>query len=187
VIPILGVASLASLPTIRLFFGDQWDSAAPAASWIAIWAIFRCIHWFANDVLITTCNERLILIKDLIPFTLLVFLIIIAYPFGLERIAIMFLVIGVIEFIVTTIILMISINLSILQWINAWWSNIFIFTTCYLTTWIVGQFIPFDTSSALKVVFTLFFTVPVIWFLTLYVTKNPLYYEIRKVVENRLA
>ena len=185
VIPILGVASLASLPIIRLFFGDQWDSAAPAASWIAYWAIFRCIHWFSNDVLITTGKENLLLIKDAVPLILLAYLIFIAYPFGLERVGFMFFIVGIIEFTVTSIILFFTIRLSFIQFLKAWRSNLIVFVTCYLTTWAMGQVIPFHSIIAWKVVVVLLSIVPAVWLLSISISKNPLYYELRKIIINK--
>lgn len=182
VVPILGVASLASLPAIRLFFGDQWDLAAPVAAWIAIWSIFRTLHWFSNDVLVTVGKENLMLVKEVIPFTLLCFLIASAYSSGLEQIALSFVLVGFIDFILTSVILFYSINLSPIDFIKSWWSVGVIFIVCWLSTKLVELYIPFDSTSPWLVMLALLAVLPIVWFVTLMLCKNPLYFEIKSLV-----
>src|SRR5690554_7371629 len=66
--PVLAVASVVSLPAIYLFFGDQWLEAAPYASLIAWWAIFRMVHWFSSDLLMARGFEKVMVIKEAVVF-----------------------------------------------------------------------------------------------------------------------
>src|SRR5690554_8055744 len=51
-----------------LFFGDQWLEAAPYASLIAWWAIFRMVHWFSSDLLMARGFEKVMVIKEAVVF-----------------------------------------------------------------------------------------------------------------------
>src|SRR5690554_1526195 len=66
--PVLAVASVVSLPAIRIMFGDQWDQAAPIASAVAIWGILHAGHVLAPKALIATGHESAMLFKEVVVF-----------------------------------------------------------------------------------------------------------------------
>ncbi|PRD39322.1 UNVERIFIED_CONTAM: tagD [Trichonephila clavipes] len=62
--PVLAVASLLSLPAIRLLFGDQWDQAAPIASCFMIWAAFRAVNFQFNDLAVAVGRPKLQVLRE---------------------------------------------------------------------------------------------------------------------------
>lgn len=78
--PVLTVAAIASLPTIRIFFGPQWDAAAPVASLMAIWMIFRTTHNLSNNLLVAMGRERITMLKELALFVVAAVLVVVSAP-----------------------------------------------------------------------------------------------------------
>lgn len=186
VIPVLGVASLASLPAIRLFFGDQWDAAAPIASILAIWAIFRYSHWFARDALMAMGREGLMVIREAVPFAILVPMIIWSYPEGLQAIAKAFVVAGSVDFILTSILLRYAIGLQVHRFLLAYWSNLVTVVTCTGVTWLIDKQMPLDIMPAWQAIGLLALIVPLVWIGTLAICRHPLYREIAKLLVSRV-
>jgi O-antigen/teichoic acid export membrane protein len=186
VVPVLGVASLASQPAIRLFFGDQWDAAAPIASILAIWAIFRYSHWFAGDVLMAVGREGLMVIREAVPFAILVPMIIWSYPDGLTAIAKAFVVAGSVDFILTSILLHYAIGLKVHRFLLAYWSNLVTLVVCTGVTWLVDKKVPLDEMPAWQAIGILALIIPLVWLGTLAICRHPLYREIAKVIAGRV-
>jgi O-antigen/teichoic acid export membrane protein len=176
--PVLIVASLCSLPAIRLFFGDQWDAAAPLAAWLAIWAALRSTHWFSNDVLLTLKKEKLMVAKELVVFILLLSGIIIAYPHGLERIAQIFVIVGLFEIVTITLLLRLYIGLEIVAFIRAFFPNLLIAGICAFVVLMIREWIDFEAAPAWKPILALVLIMPTVWFGGLWVFRHPLLVEI---------
>ncbi|SFR58731.1 Membrane protein involved in the export of O-antigen and teichoic acid [Marinobacter daqiaonensis] len=180
--PVLVVGSLASLPAIRLFFGDQWDAAAPLVAWLAIWAALRSVHWFSNDVLVAMHREKIMLIKDLVIFLLLVMGVIAAYPAGLERIAQVFMLVGFFEVFFITLVLRACIGLKPMAFASAWLPNLAIAAGCGVMTLVVRQLIDFELAPAWQPAVALTLVMPPLWLLLLYLLGHPLFKELRGVL-----
>ncbi|MHA7924490.1 MAG: oligosaccharide flippase family protein [Marinobacter sp.] len=182
--PVLVVASLASLPAIRLFFGDQWDAAAPLVAWLALWVALRSVHFFANDVLVAMHREKIMVIKDLIVFSLLFVGVVSAYDGGLERIAQVFLVVGFIEVSLTTWVLHAYIGLQLGSFARAWAPNLFVAGGCALMTLTVRQFIDFDLAPAWQPVLVVATVMPPLWLFLLYLLDHPLFAEFQGILRS---
>lgn len=178
VCPILGVASLCSLPAIRVFFGEQWDMAAPISSIVAIWGIVRTIHWFAADLLAATGNERVLIVKEILPFTCLVVGIIYAFPYGLEAIAWVFACAGGVEVLVSSYILHSFAGIRLTYFFKAWWSNLLVTSVCMFSTYVISLFVDFSNERFWLPIVVIASILPGIWLGMLAMTKNPLFGEI---------
>ncbi|PAV27038.1 polysaccharide biosynthesis protein [Tamilnaduibacter salinus] len=185
VVPALGVSCVASLPAIRLFFGDQWDQAAPVASWLAIWAIFRCVHWFGSEALMAIGRETLVVAREGVPFLVLIPAIVLSYPYGLEATASAFLLAGIVDLFVTTLILHRVFSLKVTEFFRAWWSNLVTLSVCTAGAVALDHILPFETTAVWKVIPILMMTMPLLWFLTLCLCRHPLYQEIMGMVRSR--
>jgi O-antigen/teichoic acid export membrane protein len=185
-VPVLGVASMASLPAIRLFFGDQWDAAAPIASVLAIWAILRYSHWFARDALMAVGREGWMLIREAVPFTLLVPMIFWFYPQGLVGVARAFVIAGVVDFILTSMLLKLALGLPVHRFLLAYWSNLITLATCTGATWAIDSYFSIQTMPAWQAVGLLALILPFVWLGTLALCKHPLFSEISGLVLSRI-
>jgi O-antigen/teichoic acid export membrane protein len=176
--PVLGVASLVSLPMIRFMFGDQWDAAAPIASILCFWGIFKTAHWFSNNALAAVKAEGILIIKELLPLIALVTGIILFYKNDLVTIAWVFLIVGAIEFIFVSFLVYfyanVDINRYLLEWARIAVITIFSMAVCMA----VGTFIPFQASPSWLVMVVLAIIMPVSWIVLLKLFKHPLYDEI---------
>ena len=180
--PVLAVASLASMPAIRLFFGNQWDAAAPLASWLALWAALRSVHWFSNEVLLAIHRERVMVLKEAGIFAILLIGIVVAYPGGLERIAQVFVWVGILEVIVITVILEKCLGLDTGGFLRAWASNVAIAGLCALVTLAVRQQIDFEQAPPWQPAVALVLVMPPVWLGLLWAFRHPLFDELAGVL-----
>ncbi|ONF45440.1 hypothetical protein BTO32_03020 [Marinobacter lutaoensis] len=185
VVPVLGVASLMSLPAIRLFFGPQWDAAAPLAAWLAVWGMIRVVHNFANDVLMASERERVMLLKEVIAFAFLLTGIILAYPHGLESIARVFVLAGAFEWLLVTWLLWRVIGLSPVRFVCAWWGTALVTALCMLVTWALERLFPFDSPDYWKPIVVVALTMPWVWLVGLKLVGHPLFTEIVSLLRRR--
>ncbi|MTI79112.1 MAG: lipopolysaccharide biosynthesis protein [Marinobacter sp.] len=179
--PVLAVGSLASLPAIRLFFGDQWDAAAPLASSLAIWAALRSVHWFSNEVLLAVHQEKIMALKDALVFGVLLVGIVLAFSGGLERIAQVFVLAGFIEVALISWVLRVYIALPFLPFLRVWLPNIFIAGGCALATLGLKKIVDFSEAPPWQPAILLAVVMPPIWLILLYIFRHPLYLEFRDV------
>ncbi|WP_417547400.1 oligosaccharide flippase family protein [Marinobacter segnicrescens] len=179
--PVLAVASVASLPVIRLFFGDQWDAAAPLTSVLAIWLILRATHHFANNLLIATGNERLMTVKEALLFCTIFVLIVVAFPYGLQAVANVFLILGFLEITVVTWLLRSRLDLKIITFYRALLPNFLITVICALTTVLISQYVDFGDNNAWKPVGAIIICLPPVWLISLALFRHPLLREIFRV------
>jgi len=182
--PVLVVGSLASLPAIRLLFGNQWDAAAPLVAWLALWAALRSVHWFSNDVLVAMHREKIMVIKDLFVFTLLLIGVILAYPGGLERIAQVFMVVGFFEVLLITWLLRTCIGLQPMAFVRAWVPNLVVAMGCALMTLAVRQWLDFDQAPAWQPAAALALIFPLFWLFLLYLLGHPLFKEFQGILRS---
>ncbi|MDS1309928.1 oligosaccharide flippase family protein [Marinobacter xiaoshiensis] len=176
--PVLAVASVASLPAIRIFFGGQWDAAAPVASILAVWLILRSVHHFANNLLIASGNERAMLIKEAFLFFAIFVLVITAFPLGLQGVAYAFLILGVLEAFVNTWLLARVLDLKVIPFYLSLLPNLIISMVCATTTFTLSMWLSFEAEPPWKVIGTVAMCLPPIWLLSLKVLGHPLYKEI---------
>ncbi|MCK7548608.1 oligosaccharide flippase family protein [Marinobacter koreensis] len=180
VLPVLSVSAVASLPAIRLFFGDQWDSAAPLASWLALWAGFRSIHWFANDAFVAVYHEKVMVFKDLLIFFTLTVGVILTAP-NLLDISKVFVLGGAFEIVLTSVLLKKYIGLTLINFYKKYASNFVIASACGLLTILISKVYEFDTAQPWKPAIAISLIMPPFWILLLFLFKNPLFLEIKKI------
>lgn len=179
VIPVLIVASLASLPIIRMFFGNQWDAAAPLSAWLCLWAALRSTIGFSNELLVSFKREKVMVIKDALVFAMLLVVIIVSFNNGeLEQIAQGFVLVGAFEVILTLAILRHFTCISFQGLAEAWIPNVIITAGCALMTILIGNFIDFSAHPAWHAVVAIALIMPPWWLLLLRLCRHPLMDEI---------
>lgn len=187
--PVLVVAAIASLPTIRIFFGPQWDAAAPIASFLAIWMILRTTHNLSNNLLVAAGHERVSLYKELALFAVAVVVVIFAFGWGLNAVAASFVILGVFELAMVSWVLNRVLGLQVALFYRRLFPNMMVSTMCGLATWGISFFIPFATEAAWKPVTAIAVCLPPVWFGAMFLVKHPLADElvllIRRVVPGK--
>lgn len=178
VAPVLGVASLVSLPMIRFMFGDQWDAAAPIASILCFWGVFKTAHWFSNNALAAVKAEKVLIIKELLPLMSLIAGIIFFYNDSLVSIAWVFLVVGIIEFFFVSFLVSFYASVDVKQFFSEWARIVLITIFSMVVCLTVGSFIDFQTSPPWLVMMVLALIMPFSWVVLLRLFKHPLYEEI---------
>ncbi|WP_305966984.1 lipopolysaccharide biosynthesis protein [Marinobacter salsuginis] len=176
--PILAVASVVSLPAIRLFFGDQWDAAAPYATLIAYWAMFRSVHWFSSDLLVAKGKEKLMVFKEGGMFVLYISGIALAFPSGLMAVASVFTVAGLVDLVLTTWLLTRFVGLQPLRMARAWLPNLAVTALCWGAAWLIfnnGELVAKGVPNAFWAVAAI---LPLVWVMVIFVFRHPLKQEV---------
>lgn len=181
--PVLAVASVMSLPAIRLMFGDQWDQAAPVASAIAWWGLLRAGHVLAPKALLTVGRESSMLMMDVLIFGFFIVAIVVGYShYGMIGAAWAFALTGVFDFLTASIFMRRQVGLPIV----AFWFGLLpsgaIALVCWLTAQAISYYYPFDSTaswiSAVQVVVLL----PITWLVCVFSLRHPIGKEVKKVV-----
>lgn len=180
--PVLIVASVASLPAVRLMFGEQWDFSAPLASVVALWAIFRSAHVFLPQTLITLGFESAMFSKELIVFPVFLTAIIVGYnSYGLQGVSYGFILAGTIDFLVSYAYLKRYLGLPILEHVMALIPSALTASVCWLAIQGISYIWPFQMTSPFVSFLQILGILPLVWMLALYLFKHPLSDELIKL------
>ncbi len=180
--PVLAVASVVSLPAIRLFFGDQWDHAAPFASVLAFWAMLRGVHWFSSDYLIAHSEERLMVLKELVSFLVYASGMFLAFPFGLWAVALSFVFSGIFEFFVVCWILSVKLKVSQKQLLTAWVPNLIVTLMCLVAALFLDYYVSSEAKGGYGSLLLTAAVLPFVWVGGLFLTKHALSQEVYSLV-----
>ena len=176
--PVLAVASVVSLPAILLFFGDQWDAAAPYATFLAYWAMFRTMHWSSSDLLNAKGKEKIMVIKEGMMFGLYFGGVVLAFPLGLLSVAATFAGLGLVDMLITTVFLARYVKLSPFDFLKAWGSNILLTLICWGAASVIYVMFSGEDGRAIFALIMVASILPFVWVAGLYVTRNPLRNEV---------
>ncbi|MDP5132484.1 MAG: oligosaccharide flippase family protein [Paraglaciecola sp.] len=180
--PVLVVAGFAALPAIRLLFGNQWDSAAPIASVLSLWMCIKVISFFSPSLLIAVGQEAAMFTRDIALFILLLISLIYSYPLGLKAIALTFLLNGIVEVFITSLILKIKIKLPLKAFLISLCKPMLVALCCFFAAALLDYIYPFNDGSPLVVFFLLVFSMPPLWLLLTKWLKLQIYIEVTNVL-----
>jgi O-antigen/teichoic acid export membrane protein len=180
--PVLAVGSVASLPAIRLMFGDQWDAAAPIASIIAVWAILRAPHLLAPQALITLGYESSMFAKELIVFIIFLSAIVLGYrSHGIDGVAFGFVVAGISDFIVSALFTKTYLRLPAFQHLLTLMPSLGVTAVCWAAVQGIAYLWPFEATSSIFSFLQILLLLPLVWISCLYAFKHPLRFEMTKI------
>lgn len=177
VVPVLAVAGVASLPVIRMFFGQQWDAAAVLASWLSLWAALRSLHYLSNTILTVMEKEKIMLFKELIVFLFYLVVVILAFPGGLIVVAQIFALAGLIEFVITSIVLKRTIGLKNMLFISKLMPTVWVTLVSAAATYWISMYVDFYNENFWPAIMIICLVLPFIWLSSLRLFNHPLYDE----------
>lgn len=180
--PVLAVVAIASLPTLRFFFGLQWDVAAPIASWLALWLVLRTTHHLVNNLFIAAGHEKVMLLKEFLIFVVVLIAIPVGFEFGLVAVAKSFVCAGVVELILTTWLLRRVLGLSVLSFIKALLPSLVMSVACGVATYLISLIVDFESEQYWIPVLTIAIVLPFVWMGSAIVLRHPIVSEIRNVL-----
>lgn len=183
--PVLAVASLTAFPAIRLFFGDQWDAAAPIAAILAYWALLRSVHTLSAPLLLAVGREVWMVTKEAIVFVIFVAGIVVAFPYGLESVAWALVVSSAVNVVLTSLILKWSIGLGLMSFIGMMMPNIILTAACWVAAYLIGLFIDFETASPFLSIGVVAAILPWVWLGTAVLLRHEIYQELKGLVVRR--
>lgn len=181
--PVLAVASVVSLPAIYLFFGHQWVEAAPFATLIAYWALFRTVHWFSSDLLMARGYEHVLVLKEGVVFAIHFALILGFYPYGLNAVAAGFAIAGFMDLIITTWVLWRYLELSPWGLALAWRSNLVMTGICGGAAWGIYNLVLAAGYSPVSGLLLVAAVMPVLWVALIAQLGHSLWPEVRRLVQ----
>lgn len=181
--PVLAVASVASLPAIRLLFGSQWDEAAPIASLVAIWGILRSGHALSPKALVATGQETAMLLKELIVFVAFVAAIIIGYSrFGMMGAGFGFVLTGLADFVLASLFMKVKVGLGIFRYWRALVSSVMVTLACWVFMQGIAYYFPFDSTPSWVTALQTVFLLPLVWLASVFGFFHPIRKEVLKLL-----
>lgn len=173
--PVLAVASVASLPAIRLMFGSQWDQAAPIAALTAFWAILRSAHVLAPTALIAVGKEGSMLLKEVIVFVVFLITTISAYiKFGSIGVAYAFIFAGLSDFLVSSWFMKHKVGMGFLFYCAGMFNSVLVTLVCWCATSLLDWCISFTDTSPLAVLLYISGVLPPVWLASILLLKHAL-------------
>tara|TARA_R110001599_G_scaffold52033_1_gene145722 strand:- start:3265 stop:4710 length:1446 start_codon:yes stop_codon:yes gene_type:complete len=186
--PVLAVASVASLPAIRLMFGDQWDQAAPFATVAAFWAILRSAHVMAPNALVAVGKEGSMLAKEVIVFGVFLVATTIAYmQFGSIGVAYAFVFAGLTDFLVSSWFMKHKVGLGFLSYCAGMTSSALLALVCWSTASVLDWYLSFEDASPFAVLLYITGVLPPVWLASVLLLKHPLRHQIRAIYDKVLS
>lgn len=184
--PIIAVAGYAALPAIRLLFGEQWDAAAPIAAVLSAWMLIKVVSFFSPQLLIAMGFEVLMFKRDLVCFAVLLISLICSYPYGLDAMAYAFLFSGLVEMLITLIMLRYAINLNLIELLQQLIPPLIVTCCCLAAAWLLNLMYPFSTTSPLLIFVLLAFCISPLWLITTKLLKLQIYQEVTAIITTLL-
>lgn len=180
--PVLAVASVASLPAIRLMFGDQWDKAAPIASVAAFWALLRSAHILAPKALVAVGKEGSMLMKEVIVFAVFLVATTIAYlQFGSIGVAYAFVLAGLTDFLVSSWFMKHKVGVGFLSYCSGMISSVLVALICWSGASVLDWYISFKDASPFAVLLYITVVLPPVWLASILLLKHPLREQVRAI------
>ena len=177
-LPVFAVAGSASYPMIIALFGDQWVTAVPITSILAIWVMLVSAHSFSASAFIVSGAENMMFRSGLFVTGLRFILILLTASYGIEAVAWAMVVSGVIEFGVITLALKNCMGFRASRMMNILWPNLFIAVVCWLATKLIDHFMVFEEASPLQSLAVIAVCMPLLWLMLLRVTRHDAWYLI---------
>ena len=181
--PVLAVGSVASLPAIRLMFGDQWDAAAPIASVVAVWAMLRAPHVLAPQALITLGYESSMFTKELIVFIVFLGAIIFGYhKAGMLGVAYGFIAAGITDLVVSAFLARSIMKLPIFKHLVSLIPSLLVTLACWAAVDGIAKAWPFQETAPIYSLLQIVVFLPLTWALSLFIFSHPLRSELLKFI-----
>ncbi|MBY6070314.1 oligosaccharide flippase family protein [Marinobacter salsuginis] len=183
--PVLAVGSVASLPAIRLMFGDQWDAAAPIASAVAFWAILKAPHILAPQAFVTMNLEREIFVKEIVVFFIFLVAIIVGFKMGgIQGVATAFVFSGFVDLVLSSFFARKYLKITLKKHLSALFSAFMVSILCFLAAKAVFYVWPAEQTRPILSFFQLCVVMPTVWIAGLYLFRNPLRFEVTRIFKS---
>ena len=177
--PVMAVAVVASLPAIRLLFGEQWDAAAPIASILALWICVKSVHGFSSYALLAAGHEKSMLIKDGLVFISLFPALILTFPIGFNYMAYGFLFCGVLDLVISGFFMRSKLRLNLTGYYLSLLPSFYIAFICFVVVFLLDIYLDFSVSEPWLVFFIISVLVIPLWLFLVKLFKQPIYNEVR--------
>jgi O-antigen/teichoic acid export membrane protein len=185
--PVLAVASVASYPVILFMFGEQWIEAAPIASTLAFWTLGKSIHALSAPLLMTSGLEKTLFFKEMLLLILTIFFALIGYQSGLQGLAWAMVLASLCDFILTTLLLKLSLQFGFVRFLKYSYKNITLTFISFLTTYLLNIYMHFDEQTPILSLLAIFFVNGIVWALVVKVQKNPIWFELSRLLPAKVV
>lgn len=111
-------------------------------------------------------------------FVAIFVLVIFAFPMGFQAVAYAFLILGILETVLVTWILVRVLDLNVMLFYRSLLPNLLISLICAAATFAISVWISFEAEPAWKPIIAIALCLPPIWLLSLMALRHPLYKEI---------
>jgi O-antigen/teichoic acid export membrane protein len=180
--PIMCVATISAYPLIMLLFGEQWKEAVPLVFFLGVWMLFKMIHILSPSLFMAANKYKLLFYKALTIFILTALAIVISYSDGLLAIAKAMAIVGIIDFLITTVFLKVYFNLHIKTSVKSILPNIILTALCGGLTYGISNIFDFYSNEpVISLLLIALVNIP-IWIVMTKLLKLEIYIEIKRAM-----
>lgn len=176
--PALIVAGVASYPIVLFMFGDQWLESVEIVTYLCWWMILRNSHILSLEFFISLKHENYLLIKVFVVFITIAACLYIGASDGLLHVARMMLLAGVIEFLITSLLLYLAIGLTITKYLKAVSGAIILSIICGSATYALSDFYSFTENSPIQVISYIAILNLLLWSISAKLLKLDIYQQV---------
>lgn len=181
--PILSVAILSAYPLIMLLFGEQWKEAVPLVPFLGLWMLFRLIHTLSPSLFVASNRYKLLFYKSLTMFILTATSITLSYEYGLLAVAKAMSFVGILDFVITTIILRHFFHLDIIVMLGSMLRNFVLTFIAVASTLLLKLFVDIESIKPIvSLSFIALINIP-IWLISIRILKLEIYKEFKRALK----
>jgi O-antigen/teichoic acid export membrane protein len=163
ILPFFVVMALANYPLTILLFGEQWTAVPPLVSYLALWMFFKSLHALSIELFFTLSQEKLFVIKESAVLFLMSIAILVGYHEGLVYVAKLYIVIGIVDFLLTSYFIHKLINLRLSEFFSSQLAVLVVSMACFAGTYFLSFLIDFESSWVFLNTLIIFLFNLVIW------------------------
>lgn len=180
-LPVFATVSVISYYLIVMLFGENWAPAS-AISEILCWAIFfQVFHIYLNQALISIKKEKIIFYKEVFLLVLRIICLYLASVYlGEMGVAFTILVINIFEFLLNSYIVKTIIGVNYIDIFRNSLKNFIISLICWTFAAAVLAITNFESALSGFLFFVI--VMPLVWLLSIYITRHPLYEHLIRIL-----
>ncbi|MGB3724788.1 MAG: oligosaccharide flippase family protein [Glaciecola sp.] len=173
VVPPIIAGSVASETLIFLLFGSQWEASVPLAEWLGIWMFIKCVHYFAEPVLLAVKAESELFWCRLAGLVGLAILLALTAEYGVTGVALSFILSASLDFVLFTFLLKKHIQLSFIDLVVKVKTSVLISLLLVSIAFVIREYLVSGLSNYLQFGIYLVLLTPT-WLALVHIFNHPI-------------
>ena len=180
-LPVLMAMTAIGPELVFVLFGEQWTESGALVGYIALWSALRLVHPFTRALLFSIKLEKQYLYLQLTSVIMTVIAIVVGFNEGLLGIAKLLVLAAIVDFLLMSKVISMSLKISLLNLANRLKSSIGLALVCGLFAWLVKLIISDYQLNAYMTVIYFGLVMTICWIVTVKTIRHPIIEELNKL------